>query len=276
MKKSFLILLFTIMFFHKSMAQNEQWVNPIEIKIDRLSQVSLDNQGFLFVTNQEGNIYQYTEIGELVNNFSPSRQGAIDQIEAAWTVNLFTFSIDLQEYRILDRFLNPISENRIQQKEINLAKAATLGNNNIIWIYDESDFTLNQFDHRRNRILQKQPLNLILSNSFLQIREIKEYQNLVFLKIKDEGVSILDNQANFIKKIFTPNEKRLSFWKDNLLTIENGDLKCIDIQNEKTQIYQLPAYLDSYQILLSNRSVIFYNSKQILIFEKKNSPLSLL
>ena len=274
MKKSSLIFIFSLFCFQWSLAQSELWEKPIEIKIDRLSQISLDNQGFIFATNQEGNIYQYTANGELVNNFSPSRQGKIDQIEAAWTVNIFTFSVDLQEYRILDRFLNPISENKIQQKDISLARAATLGNNNIIWIYDESDFSLNQFDHRRNQILQKQPLNLILTNSILQIQEIKEYQNLVFLKIKDEGVTILDNQANFIKTLSILDEQRLSFWKENVLTVEEQALRITNYQNGKSSEFKIPEYLDSHQVLISTQSVVFYNKESLYIFPKANTPLS--
>ncbi|MCH7398989.1 hypothetical protein MM236_13370 [Belliella sp. DSM 107340] len=274
MRRSYLIFIFSIFCIQWSVAQSEHWKKPLEIKIDRLSQVSFDNQGFIFVTNQEGNIYQYDGNGELLNNFSPSRQGKIDQIEAAWTVNIFTFSVDLQEYRILDRFLNPISENIIQQKDISLARAATLGNNNIIWIYDESDFSLNQYDHRRNQILQKQPLNLILTSSILQIQEIKEYQNLVFLKIKDEGITILDNQANFIKTMSIVDEQRLSFWKDNLLTVQQQTLSITNYQNGKSSEYKIPEYLDSHQVLISTQTVVFYDKESLYIFSKANTPLS--
>ncbi|MFD2033467.1 hypothetical protein ACFSKL_01635 [Belliella marina] len=273
--KRVLASLFTLLFSaNHTFAQEELWGDPIEIKIERISQVSLDNQGYLFIANQEGNIFQYSEKGEFVNNFSPSRQGKIDQIEAAWTVNIFTFSMDLQEFRILDRFLNPISENKIQQNGINLARAATLGNNNIIWIYDESDFSLNQFDHRRNQVLQKQPLNMVLGNSLLQIQEIKEYQNLVFLKIKDEDVVILDNQANLIKKIDAANDCRLSFWKNNLLSVKSNKLRFKNFQDGKTQEFPIPEYLDSHQVTLSNRSVVFYDPHTIYIFPKKDSPIA--
>ncbi|AFL86175.1 hypothetical protein Belba_3685 [Belliella baltica DSM 15883] len=258
---------------HYCIAQHLVWENPIEIKIDNITQVSVDNQGYLFVVNQEGDILQYNHLGEFINNFSPTRQGKVNQLEAAWTVNIFTFSIDLQEYRILDRFLNPIAENRIQQKGINLARAATLGNNNIIWIYDESDFRLNQFDHRRNQILQQQPLNLILTNSTLAIQEIKEYQNLVFIKITDEGVSILDNQANFIKSIPLENGQRLSFWKKNIISLSKNNLVMTDYLTSEKNFYEIPQELEKHQVIISNEAVIFYNNESVKIYNKTLSPL---
>lgn len=273
MKISLILLLLFFFTSNDSMSQSLEWGDPIEIKIKNISQISLDNQGYLFVIDQEGNIFQYNSEGQYLNNFSPTRQGRTNQLEASWTVNIFTFSTDLQEYRILDRFLNPISENSIQQKGINLARAATLGNNNIIWIYDESDFRLNQFDHRRNQILQQQQLNLILTNSTLAVQEIKEYQNLVFLKITDEGVSILDNQANFIKTLASENGQRLSFWKKNLLSVVDTNLIMTNFLTGADKRYKIPQELIRHQALITHKVVIFYDNQSLKIYQKAQTPL---
>ncbi|SNS51929.1 hypothetical protein SAMN06295967_111118 [Belliella buryatensis] len=273
MKKLFLIILF-LWQCPNLWAQENEWPEPIVIKQNRISAVSLDNQDFIMMANQEGDIYQYDRFGEFVNNFSPSRQGRIDFLEATWTVNIFTYSIDLQEYRILDRFLNPIAENRVQTKGINLGKAATLGNNNIIWIYDESDFSLKQFDHRRNQIIQQQPLNLILTNSDLMIQEIKEYQNLVFLRIKDEGISILDNQANLIKILPFNTNQPLAFRKQELIYVQNGLINFVDYINATPSSFANPKEVKNHAILISDKAVIFYNLSEILIYDKAFSPLN--
>ncbi|SIT06368.1 hypothetical protein [Belliella pelovolcani] len=273
MKRFFLIMSF-FCFGPFLWAQENEWSEPIVIKQNRITAVSLDNQGFIMMANQEGDIYQYDRFGDFVNNFSPSRQGRIDFLEASWTVNIFTYSIDLQEYRILDRFLNPIAENRVQTKGINLGKAATLGNNNIIWIYDESDFSLKQFDHRRNQIIQQQPLNLILTNSDLMIQEIKEYQNLVFLRIKDEGISILDNQANLIKILPFNTDQALSFTKQELVYVKNGLIHFMDYVNTKASTFTIPKEVNNHSILISDKAVIFYNLSEILIYDKALSPLN--
>jgi hypothetical protein len=273
MNKYWIVFIYFFLIGNFTKAQNFGWENPREVKIDNITQISLDNQDHLFVVNQEGDIFKYNQSGKLVNNFSPISQGKINQLEATWTMNIFTFSVDLQEYRILDRFLNPIYENSIQQKGINLAKAATLGNNNIIWIYDESDFRLNQFDYRRNQILQQQALNLILTNSALAVQEIKEYQNLVFLKITDEGVAILDNQANFIKSLPFENGQRLSFWKKNILSVTNTHLIMTDFLTNTSNQFKIPQELAAHQILMSNQTIIFYDKESIKIYLKALSPL---
>jgi hypothetical protein len=254
-------------------SQESQWGDFEEIKFPRMDKVSMDNQGFIFVTDLEGNLYQFNKSGKIINNFSPHRQGRISQLEAGWTINIFTFSIDLQEYRILDRFINPVSENRIPLNLITLAKAATLGNNNIIWVYDEADLSLKQFDYMRNQVVQHQPLNLILDRSFLDITEMKEYQNLLFIHIKGEGIFILDNQGNLIKKIQANPSRNFGFWKNKTVFIENEKVISMDFQSEKTETFPLPDDFKPSGILLNQQIILMFDNTQIRIYQRRNTPL---
>ncbi|ERM84441.1 hypothetical protein P872_25125 [Rhodonellum psychrophilum GCM71 = DSM 17998] len=272
MTRMFLVLTSMLLTFG-GFAQTSTWNQHANIPLERIHQVSMDNQGFIFVANLEGNISQFDRDGNFQNIFSPSRQGRLSQLEASWTVNIFTFSTDLQEYRILDRFLNPITENKIQQDNIFLAKAATLGNNNIIWVFDESDFSLKQLDYRRNLVIQQQPLNLVLKNSDLEIIEIKEYQNMVFLNIKNEGVYIFDNQANFIRSLPIVLDLKLSFWKNNLVFISKGEIILMNFQSGIQEKIPLPANSNSKNILVNPNSVLLFDPGQISIYKKEDTPL---
>jgi hypothetical protein len=271
--KSVLLILIFICQNIQLLGQVEDWGIPKIIEFPRLDKISLDNQGFIFLSDLEGNLYQYSKDGKFLNNFSPPRQGSLSQLEAFWTVNIFTFSADLQEYRILDRFINPVAENRIPMNLINLAKAATLGNNNIIWVFDETDLSLKQFDYRRNRIIQNQPLNLIIDRSSLDIVDIKEYQNLLFLNIRDEGVFILDNQGNFIKKLRAKPTQKLAFWKGELIYLEGDKIVLLDFQSEKVESINIPSGVKAKGILVNQNHIYFYGNKQVWIFKKSNTPM---
>lgn len=273
MKTLLFISTFLLAVWHMAFSQEFQWGDFDEIKFPRMDKVSMDNQGFIFVTDLEGNLYQFNKSGKIINNFSPHRQGRISQLEAGWTINIFTFSIDLQEYRILDRFINPVSENRIPLNLITLAKAATLGNNNIIWVYDEADLSLKQFDYMRNQVVQHQPLNLILDRSFLDITEMKEYQNLLFIHIKGEGIFILDNQGNLIKKIQANPSRNFGFWKNKTVFIENEKVISMDFQSEKTETFPLPDDFKPSGILLNQQIILMFDNTQIRIYQRRNTPL---
>lgn len=238
-----------------------------------MDQLSLDNQGYIFLADLEGNIYQYDRNGKFINNFSPARQGSLSQLEAFWTVNIFTFSTDLQEYRILNRFIIPIAENRFPMDLVGLAKMANLGNNNIIWVYDETDLSLKQFDYIRGRIIQNQPLNLILDRSLLDITDIKEYQNLLFLNIRNEGVFVLDNQGNFIKRIKIASDQKLGFWKSNLVYLRDKKIVLTNFQSDETVEIEVPIGFKPNAVRVNQYSVLFFDNKQVWIYNKSETPL---
>lgn len=268
-----LLLLFLALGSGKTFSQESEWGDFVAVEFPRLDKISLDNQDFLFVADPEGNLYQYNLSGKRINNFSPPRQGRLTQLEAFWTVNIFTFSTDLQEYRILDRFINPISENKIPAENIALAKAATLGNNNIIWILDETDLSIKQFDFRTRRILQQQPLNLVLENTSLDVLDIREHQNLLFLNIAGQGIYIFDNQGNFIKRLQVFPNGRLSFWKGYLFLVEKDSIRLVDFQSGAEEQFRLSLGAEVTGILVNRKAVILYNKRGFRIYQKENTPL---
>lgn len=212
-----------------------------EISVKNLDLVSFDNRDQIFASNTSGDIYQYNSNGKQLNLYSPTRQGRLHQLEAAWTVNIFSFSADLQEYRILDRFMNLLAEKGFFLADINLAKAATLGNNNMIWVWDESDLSLKTLDYLRNIIVQSQPLNLILNSDNLEVLEIREFKNRLFMNVANEGIFIFDNQANFLRKINIITDQRMCFYNEHLLWIQDEQVMAFSISTQETfKIAQIP------------------------------------
>ncbi|WP_304516558.1 hypothetical protein [Cecembia rubra] len=266
-------LILPFLIFSNSLAQNI-WKLESTIDFPRLGLISLDNQGFIFLADLEGNIYQFDHTAKEINNFSPARQGALSSLEAARTANIFTFSIDLQEYRILDRFVNPVAENRVPLDQINLAKSATLGNNNIIWFFDEADLSLKQFDFRIRIVQQHQPLNLILNQSSLDVQDMREYQNMLFLNIRNEGIYILDNQANLLKTLPIKLDQKFSFWKNFLVYSNEKKLILQNFMTGKVETVPLPDNLSVKEVWVNQYSVIFSDGKRVFIFSKSNSPLA--
>jgi hypothetical protein len=203
-----------------------------QIPMEFLDLVSLDTRDQIYASNTSGDIYLFDQKGKQLNVFSPTRQGRLQQLEASWTVNIFGFSADLQEYRVLDRFLNAIAENSFQLDEITLPKAATLGNNNVIWVWDESDLSLKSLDYLRNLVLQSQPLNLILDSEDLKVTEIREFKNRLFMNVPESGIFIFDNQGNFLKKVNLKIDQRMCFYKESLFWIEGRNLKMYSLSSQ--------------------------------------------
>lgn len=241
-----------------------------EITVDYLDLISMDTQDHIFVSNTSGDIYQYSPSGKELNLFSPPNQGRLTQLEASWSVNIFSFSTDLQEYRILDRFLNPLSESNFTTSDIILAKAATLGNNNIIWVWDESDLSLKTIDYLRKITIQTQPLPLILRETSLEVTEIREYKNRLFMTIPDAGVFIFDNQGNLIKKVGLKDRDRLSFFKDFLLWIQEDTLMGLSLSTlAMFKICPAPEQGLGY-VKVGQEHIVFQKNNSVLVYALPN------
>lgn len=253
-----MILLFALT---ASFAQSALDSSPIAIiSIPDFDLLSFDNRDQLYLSTAQGDLYLFDQNGNQVNYFSPPQQGRLQQLEAAWTVTVFTFSEDRQEFRILDRFLNPISEGRFSFPEINLAKAATLGNGNVIWIWDESDFSLKRMDYQRKVLLDQQPLNLVLDTENLAVLEIREIKNRLFVLTDHSGVFVFDNQANLLEKITLPEFNRICYFQDRLLWV----------QDQAIQSYHIPSRETKTLMSLEKkgvRQIQFGQKRMALIFE---------
>lgn len=209
--------------------------NPIaKLSISNLDLVSIDTRDQVYASNTSGDIYLFDQKGKQINLFSPARQGRLTQLEASWTVNIFCFSTDLQEFRILDRFLNPLVEKNLTGNEILLPKAATLGNNNIIWVWDESDLSLKSLNYLQNQIIQSQALNMILDSPELAVTEIREFKNRVFMNVPESGVYLFDNQGNYLQKVAVQVDQRLCFYKENLFWVKDSQLKMYSLSRQAT------------------------------------------
>lgn len=242
-----LLIIFLIPLFASAQITAKLGVPLAEISLENLDLISFDTKDQLFASNTSGDIYLFSAEGKHLNLFSPARQGRLNQLEAAWTVNIFSFSVDLQLYRILDRFLTTLAEDGFMLSEVNLAKAATLGNNNVLWVWDESDLSLKSIDYLRNLVIQTQPLNLILNTNMLEVAEIREFKNRLFMNVPDTGVFIFDNQGNLMRKIDLTGINKLCYYKEHLLWIEKDHLMAMSLStNEVRPLAQLDDSEASY------------------------------
>lgn len=265
MKTTFLILCISLL-SPLVLAQEIAWKLIAEIPVKGVDQVSLDNRGQIFYTTLDGSLYQLSSAGLQINHYSPSRQARITQLEAAWTVNIFTFSKDLQRFELFDRFLNPITSRDLNDYDIGLARTGTLGNNNSIWVFDESNLSLKRVDYRRQSVLQSQPLNLVLEEQEWEVLDLKEAKNILFMRVPGRVV-LFDNQGNFLKRLSVPGENHLSISGDHLYNIENGNIVEYKWNTGMKTAFNLPSVYKNHYIKSSSDILVFYNQSRILIYQ---------
>lgn len=247
-------------------ARHTDWQLLATIPAAGLDQISVDNKGNVFYSDKAGNIVKLDSRGNKAGEYSPIFQARLDQLEAFHTLNIFLFSADLQQFVLLDVFLNPLATVPLQHENTGIVRAATLGNNHIVWMVDEADLSLVKYDYRRRRVLQDQPLSLIPGRLDFDRIELIERQNMVFLNIADQGVFIFDNQGNFIKRLDIRFSHKLSFFEDAIYFIQDGHIYRVNVYSEETEKFPLPN--DSFdKVLVSSGRIILSSPTHIAIYQ---------
>ncbi|MCS6967535.1 MAG: hypothetical protein RMJ44_03850 [Cytophagales bacterium] len=165
--------------------------------------LSADAYGNLYVGDKQGNIHAYDSLGNYRLTYSPTEVAQVSLLDARATVRIFAFYRELQRFDLLNRFLTPIETYRFQLPEIGFVRMATLAADNSLWIYDDSNFSLKKFDKKFNYVLLQTDLSLIFSGAYLDIVQMLEYQNQLFLLASNFGILRFDNIGNFINRIPT-------------------------------------------------------------------------
>jgi hypothetical protein len=266
MKNHLSILLYFFFTSYSFGQQTVEWVPMAEIQVKGLEQLALDNRGQIYYADRSGGIYQIDQTGRTVNHFSPTRRARLSQLDADRTVNIFSFSEDLQEYVILDRFLNPIVNNRFDASQVGFAKSATMGNNNTLWVFDETDLSLKKIDFRRQAVVQNQPLSLVLGRDDIQVKEVREYQNLLFLR-EASSVTVFDNQGNYLRSLPYGSDAKLAFFENSLFFIDKEGLVQLSFSSGQRNVYQTPQNPRGSQVQIQGGQVVFYGGEKIWVFQ---------
>jgi hypothetical protein len=103
---------------------------------------------------------------------------------------------------------------------------------------------------------------------------MREYQNLLFLNIREEGIFILDNQGNLIKKIKAYPSQNFTLWKNKIIFVEKEKIISIDFQSEQQDTLQIPEDFKAIGVLANQQIVLLFNATQIRIYQKSETPLN--
>ncbi len=218
--------------------------------------VSLDRYGLFYIADEDGNIFKYDTLGVLQTTYSPSRKADVTLIDAWRNVNIFVFYRSLQEYILLDRFLSPSPNSRIESTEIGFARLASYSSDNNIWIIDETDFSLKKYDIARNKVALNTSLDLLLDPALYDLNSLREYQNLIFVSDRNSGVLIFDNMGNYKTKIVQKEISRLGFYNDEIYFQEGGAVKFINIYTYVERFEKLPES-SGFQFVLYTKSYLY-------------------
>jgi hypothetical protein len=246
------------------------WTLVRTINLRQPGAASLDRRGNLYVADGQDNIHQYGPDGQPLNVYSPPLPGHTAQLEA-WNVSkIMAFYDDRQEIRLLDRFLAPITQIRLSDYFDGLVRVATLAPDDKLWLLDESDLTLRQFDPTPQRFGQSTPLDLIIGRSKPDFRFLRQYQNNLYLVDRTSGIYVFDNLGNYRKKLPFVGLNAVGFRGDELYYLADGTLHFFQLYTLAERTQSLPKVEGSpNQVLIGEQFVYLLTPTAVLVYKQE-------
>ncbi|MEM7106816.1 MAG: hypothetical protein AAF519_01225, partial [Bacteroidota bacterium] len=209
------------------------------ISVDNATLVSTDKQGDIYLAFKDGSVDKYDRKGQLLHHFSPKELAEPTLIEAWNPLKIFLFYQDFQEYTFLDRFLT--TANRFSLSPISsYVGLATLSTDNNLWLVDLSDFSLKKYDVNFQEITIDRPLDLVLSPDEYELTFMREYQNLLFISDKNEGLLLFDNFGNYLRTLSTQSVDAFGFFNDEIYFVKQDVIHILNIYSGDSHYIKLP------------------------------------
>lgn len=215
-------------------AENQQDTLVLQKKIDLQNEIVLsdiDSYGRIYICDKKGSIKRLDSLGDVELIFSPSSTIVPTDFSAQNPNQIFVFYQELQEWVVLNRFLTEIERYQISEKieanqygEIGFVRLLVPSANNTLWFFDESDFSLKNYDVLNKQVLSQTPLDLLLKNEEYPISYLQFYQGQVFLGVQGQGILIFDTFGNYKTTLKYPDWKGISFEKEFIFILKNDTI----------------------------------------------------
>jgi hypothetical protein len=247
-------------------AAQSQYVVTDSIKVGDVDYMSVDWLGNIYLADGSGNIDKYSDKGQKLERFSPSKKGKITVLEAWNPLKIFVFYSGLQQYAFLDRFL--INDNRFDLKNIStFVGMSTNSLDNNIWLVDYADFSLKKYNMNFNQIVINRPFDLLLDPKNYDITHMREYQNLLFVSDSKTGILVFDNLGNYLQTIKDRGVHYFNFNGDQVYYILNHQLVQRNIYSDVDNRVSLPN--DVTKIIIFKNTQFFLAGKWLKIAQKQ-------
>ena len=244
------------------------WKLVRTIKLARPGVASLDRRGNVYVADEQDNIHQYGPDGQALNTYSPPQPGHTAQIEAWNSAKILVFYDDRQEILLLDRFMTSITNVRLIDFLDGSIRVATLAPDDRLWLFNESDLTLRQFDPTLQRLMFSTPLDLIIGRSKPDFRFLRQYQNNLYLVDRTSGIFVFDNLGNYRKKLPFTGLNSIGFRGDELYYLAGNQIHFFQLYNFNERNVPLPAAAaQAQQVLLGEQYAYIVTAAGLLVYQ---------
>lgn len=254
-KKSFLLPFFLLFLFlylpFRAVSQDKNAENPIILSQKNVQRIAIDPLGNLYLIS-ESSLFKYDLTGKQLASYSNFQYGSIQDATVNNPLKIMLFYRETGKLVFLDDRLSPIgSEFDLFSSNYYNITLATYSLNNQIWLYDQSNSTLEICDiffHPINRITYH-------FDDFQPI-QLTEIQGRNFLMTNpDQAIYLFDSFGTLTKTLPLKTEHPVQANANSIFYIKENKIERYNYVELKLETMDFPCN-SLVQILLYNNTII--------------------
>ncbi len=258
-------LLFSMLVIFFLPAQTRAQVISLDsLSIGDITCATTDLYGNLYLSDNRGQLIRIEPDPVHIVHFSGKQVLAYTKIDAGTFNKIAVFSKDLQQINFFDRNLNPLGELTIDPHEAPAVTSFCLSSDNSLWLYDESSLTLKKISVLSGQEIMTVNCGPEFQGENVIIRDMRDYQNRLYLLNDNQSLYIFDNMGNFIKSIGGYSGHNLQFINVYLVSVSDHALKLINIYDGMEKEKQLEG-IDSKDTVIISKKFMYLISRRVRI-----------
>ena len=252
----------------------QQWTSMDSLALpSKVSAVSIDLRGNLYIAYQSGMLRQYAATLQQQRNSGKSQYGTIRALDASQMLKVFAFYEESQQFQFFDRFLNPLQPPRsfgfdqMAGSSSYQVNAATMSADQTLWLLDETRFSLIKYHPILEQIIVDVDLSYY-ANQNLEVRELKEYNNRLFLHHKDE-ILVFDALGNYINKLPLSVNDSFAIFGESVYYLEQDEVWTYNLANMQTLPIGITSKEPVSHMLCSGDKLYLFLPDKLKVFGRK-------
>ena len=242
-----------------------QWRLDVHVELPNITQVSSDGNQYVYFATKSGIVHRYGLNGDYHQVFSPTRIGAVKQMDVISQFKLLLFYEQYQEYVVLDRYLTRPTYYRLDRYPIGFASTMAVDRQNRVWVLDAGGYLLLRLDEIQGSISETMSLAKLFEQRDVEVQDLKFMDGYLYLVTAQNGLYVLDNFGNFISHIDVPVSANFGFYQGNYYYQVENHLYMIDLTNGQKTMVELPMadgvvglYVGEFVVMVSSKGFDIY------------------
>ena len=237
-------------------------INSIQIKG---ADISTDYLGNLYII-KDFRLSKYDLNGKALHMYEDYRNGRISTIDVTDPMKIVVFYEDFLKVKVLDLTLSEIAEYDFNKAGYSSIIALAQSRDDNFWIFDNTGFVLKKIDQNGKALYKSEKFNMLFTET-VQVKQIIDYEDLVYLNDPNNGIYVFDRFGTYQKKLPITGADKIQIIQGIIVYFQNNMLISYNSMELLEKEMALPSVSAASYAQLQKDRVYIVEKDQVTIFK---------